>query len=178
MDPVYNHVISLLLSWVFISAAWHKLRQPDRFKVVLDNYQLLPFPAHTFYAWIVGLMEAAIGIGLLLGNVRTTAVVAGMVVLTVYALAIGFNLLRGRSDIDCGCSGPGSQQPISWHLVVRNIFMVTLAGATLVAMPLRALVWIDWLTTICASLLAIVIYQGCGILLENQLKLNEMRRGT
>jgi hypothetical protein len=45
-------------------------------------------------------------------------------------------------------------------------------------MPLRALVWIDWLTTICASLLAIVIYQGCGILLENQLKLNEMRRGT
>ncbi len=127
---------------------------------------------------VVGLMEAAIGIGLLLGNVRTTAVVAGMVVLTVYALAIGFNLLRGRSDIDCGCSGPGSQQPISWHLVVRNIFLVTLAGATLVAMPLRALVWIDWLTTICASLLAIVIYQGCGILLENQLKLNEMRRGT
>ncbi len=177
MDPVYIHVISLLLSWVFLSAAWHKLRRPDHFKVALDDYRLLPFPARTFHALIVGLAEAAIGVGMLIEQIRATAAAAGMVMLIAYALAIGVNLLRGRSDVDCGCAGPASHQPISWHLVARNILLATMAAATLVTAPERALGWIDWMTIAFAGLLAVMIYRGSGVLLENQLKLNAIRRG-
>lgn len=178
MDSVFIHVISLLLSWVFLSAAWHKLRRPDHFKNALDGYRLLPFRAPTSLALLVGLAEAAIGAGMLVEQIRAMAAVAGMVVLVAYALAIGINLLRGRSDVDCGCSGPASRQPISWHLVARNILLVTLAAATLLAAPERALGWIDWSTTACAGLLSILIYRGFGVLLENQLKLNTLRRGV
>lgn len=177
MDSVYIHVISLLLSWVFLSAAWHKLRRPEHFKVALDGYRLLPFPAHTVHALMVSFAEAAIGVGMLAEQTRATATVTGMFMLIAYALAIGVNLLRGRGDIDCGCSGPASTQPISWHLVARNFLLVTMAAATLVSAPERALGWIDWMTIAFAGLLAVMIYRGSGVLLENQLKLNAMRRG-
>ncbi len=171
-------VISLLLSWVFLSAAWHKLRRPDRFRVVLDNYRLLPFPAHALHALVLGLAEAAIGAGLLIASTRTTAATAAIVVLAAYALAIGLNLVRGRREIDCGCSGPGAEQPISWHLVARNCLLAALAATTFIAVPARTLGWIDWLTMAFAGLLAIVIYRGAGVLLENQLKLNALRKTT
>lgn len=178
MDTVYIHVISLLLSWVFLSAAWHKLRRPDHFRLALDGYRLLPFKAHSSHASIVALAEAAIGAGMLVGQTRATAAAAGMLVLVAYALAIGVNLLRGRTDVDCGCAGPAGRQPISWYLVARNILLVVLAAATLVTAPERALGWVDWLTTACAGLLAILVYRGSGVLLDNQLKLNAIRRGV
>lgn len=178
MDPVYIHVISLLLSWVFLSAASHKLRQPDRFRTFLDSYRLLSFSARTFHALAVGLAEAAIGVGMLVINVRETAAVADIFVLIAYALAIAVKLLRGRREIDCGCSGPRGYQPISWHLVVRNFLLATMAAATLLTAPARVLGWIDWMTFAFAGLPAVVVYRGSGVLLENQLKLNEMRRGV
>lgn len=175
MDPVYQYVISLLLSWVFLSAAWHKLRHADHFQAILDSYRLLPFPARAFHALALGLGEAAIGVGILLGNVRSTATLAAITVLTVYALAISFNLVRGRREIDCGCAGPLHSQPISWHLVARNVMLVALVATILFGEAERTLGWIDWLTTVFAGAAAIMIYRGAGVLLEIQLKLNEMR---
>ena len=40
------------------------------------------------------------------------AAAAAALLLALYAGAIGVNLARGRRDIDCGCGGPASRQPI------------------------------------------------------------------
>jgi hypothetical protein len=43
----------------------------------------------------------------------------GAVLLVFYATAIAANLIRGRSELPCGCTGRQSE-PISWSLVLRN----------------------------------------------------------
>ena len=49
---------------------------------------------------------------------RSVGLGSAAALLSAYALFIGINLLRGRSDIACGCGG--SKALISWMMVGRN----------------------------------------------------------
>ncbi len=175
VDAVFIQVAALLLSWLFLSTAWHKLSRPGLFKGVIDSYRLLPFPAHLLHSVVLGIVEAAVGLGLLLALTRPWAGILSMALLAVYAAAIAINLLRGNSDLDCGCSGPFGSQPISWYLVGRNFVLIAIAGMTLFSPSLRTLNWLDWTTTGFAALLAVLAYHGAEVLVENQGKLNTLR---
>ena len=92
---------------------------------------------------------------------RAAAVGASIAVLllSVYALAMGVNLLRGRRDLDCGCMGPGARSPIGPELLVRNLFLVVAAlVAGFAPIHARALVWVDFVTVPLAVAVLAALY--------------------
>jgi hypothetical protein len=71
---------------------------------------------------------------------------AASALLALFAVAMGINLLRGRTHIDCGCFDSTLKQPLRWSLVLRNAVLVLLL---LVAAQSRetARAW-DWATVL------------------------------
>jgi hypothetical protein len=111
------------LCLVFARALLHKLGGFAEFVGTVRDYRLVPWPSAV--AVVLSVAEAAVVIGLLLPATRQTAAAAGAALFAGYALAIGINLRRGRTTIDCGCGGPG--QGISPLHVARNAVLIGFA---------------------------------------------------
>jgi hypothetical protein len=92
-------------------------------------------------------------------------IVAAAMLLVVYAVAIGVNLLRGRRDIDCGCAGPASRRPIAWSLVARNVVLAAIGLAGLMPLHARPLHWVDGVTLLATTIAASALYVAADGLL-------------
>ena len=111
------------LCLVFVRALLHKLGGFAEFVGNVRDYRLVPWPRTA--AIVLSAAEAAVVLGLLWPATRQSAAVAGAALLAGYALAIGINLRRGRTTIDCGCGGPG--QGISSLHLARNAALIGFA---------------------------------------------------
>jgi hypothetical protein len=111
------------LGLVFVRALLHKLGTFEEFAGTVRDYRLVPWPRAVALA--LTLAEAAVVIGLLWPATRQIAAVAGAALLAGYALAIGINLWRGRTAIDCGCGVRG--QGISPLHLARNAVLIGFA---------------------------------------------------
>jgi len=105
--------------------------------------------------------------------------------LTLYAVAIIINLIRGRSYIDCGCGFASSTnkfversniQQLSVTLVLRNGLLV--ACALLVTLPstARILGFMDYLGIVTASIAVILLYGSYNQLLTNNNAIKSWRQ--
>jgi hypothetical protein len=76
------------------------------------------------------------------------------------AVAIGVNLARGRTSIDCGCLGVGRRAPISRWMVGRNVVLA--AVVLLAALPrgARELAALDIVTIVGALLSLAALYSA------------------
>lgn len=101
--------------------------------------------------------ELLLAFGLVLPFSRRMSAVAGAFLLLIYAAAIGINLLRGRLELDCGCSGFGRERRISPLLLARNGLLALLSlGIAFLPPAERSWRWID-AYTIAAAVLAIAL---------------------
>ena len=157
-DPVLQMVVSLFLALVLLGAAWHKLSDIEQFEQALVAYQLLPerirfLPA--LLARLLPCLEALSAFALIYQPVRSFGIALTVLMLLIYAAAMSINLLRGRSQISCGCGA--ESQLLSWPLVARNIVLV--GAALLISGPdsERSLDWLDYLSLSmgCAALLGL-----------------------
>lgn len=125
--------ITVVIALIFARAALHKLTEFTEFTGFVNDYRVvserLVRPAS------IGIVTAEIAVvGLQLlpgGRLPGLAIAAGMFAL--YALAMGFNIQRGRTHIECGCGG--AVQPLSWALVIRNVVLVLLVGLAMLTGP-------------------------------------------
>jgi hypothetical protein len=87
--------------------------------------------------------------------------------LLLYGLAIGINLLRGRSEIDCGCLGPAGRQSLSSWLLARNSLLAL--GAALSSLPLsdRSLHAIDGATLFGGLITLVLLFHAVDLLAAN-----------
>lgn len=156
LDPVFVAVLVGGYTLLFLPAAVHKWRDLAVFEAVLAAYRLLPRGALPVAARAVPLLEAAAALGLWGAATRPLAVGTVEVLLLAYALAIGVNLARGRTDLDCGCTGPLERRPVAAWMVWRN------GGLALAALPLlwpsaaRPLVALD-VFSVAAALLTVAL---------------------
>ncbi len=156
-DYAFILCIRWVLAVVFAIAVVHKLISPASFVATLQAYKLLPAGMASIigYALIAG--EFLTVLALLLNT--QSGSIAAAILLTVYTLAMLVNLLRGRRDIDCGCSGPYLRQTLSGWLVVRNAGFIALALLT--AMDIdssRPLGVLDWFTAVATAATFALIY--------------------
>jgi hypothetical protein len=159
LDPVAVWTARLVLAAVFAMAAFAKVRSLDEFVGVVHNYRVLPEFLVRPVAYALPPLEAAIALALLLEPTRTAGAVGAAALLVVFALAMAFNLARGRVEIDCGCFAATLKQRISWALVSRNVALITLAALAIPAMPVaRVLTWLDAVTIVAASSSAVLLY--------------------
>lgn len=143
MDPVLQLSLRTAFALLLASAAWHKLRDPQRFRAVLAAYELLPPRAAEAVAPAIGAVEAVLAAGLLLGLLLPWVAAAVSLLMLTYAAAIEVNVRRGRTDIDCGCMGPASRVPLGRELVARNLVLALAAAALAAPATTRPMVWLD-----------------------------------
>jgi uncharacterized membrane protein YphA (DoxX/SURF4 family) len=117
-------VASVGVGLVFLQAGMMKLRHRELVPGVVANYRLLPDPVVTPVAAALPFVELALAVALMGGLRLAAPIAAGLLVL--FALAMGINIRRGRTHIDCGCGRPQLRQPLSRLLVGRNLVLAAL----------------------------------------------------
>jgi hypothetical protein len=164
IDPAINLLITLAFVALFGSAALMKLRAPPIFTATLADYRLIPRGLLHVTGWLVIALEVAVAAGLVWQEARGLCAVIGAGVLLLYAAAIGINLIRGRHEIDCGCSL--QRRPIGRWMVVRNVLFA--AALLVLALPVtpRALAASDVATIGAALLVLALLYGSLDLLLS------------
>jgi hypothetical protein len=120
---VAHHLSAVTLAAVFALAVAHKLRDFRRFQASLMAYEIIPdLFIRLFAPLVVGLEIAAVGV-LLLHEGRGPLL--AFTLLGVYSMAIGINMARGKTQIDCGCGDIPT--PLSSWLLLRNLVLMGLA---------------------------------------------------
>ena len=175
-DPAVNLIAALILSYVFVVAGLHKCRAPAEFAATLANYRILPEGLNRQAVYLVPVLEIMTGVALLIPATAKLASFCASGLLCIYIAAIGINLLRGRRNIDCGCGGPAQKQTISEWMIVRNGTLLLLAFVAGSTFEPRALVWLDWLIIIMATVMGCLFYNIINQLLVNKDLLNSLTR--
>ncbi len=117
-----------LLAAIFLFSAFGKLRDRRAFVSIVLDYHILPKRWARRFAAVLPWLEMAVGLMLLLGlSTRIAAALSGLLLLT-FIVAMGVNLLRGRKDLNCGCSGARQHQKISGRLILRNAILLLLSA--------------------------------------------------
>jgi len=102
-NPLLFMLAKFFLVFVLIAAALSKLRDRDEFHGVVVNYRVLPDMLAYPFARMLPYLELSFAVLLLINAVTAYAGVLVALLLLSFAIAIGINLARGRTHIDCGC---------------------------------------------------------------------------
>lgn len=178
LDPAIGYLIIAGIALLFASAAVHKLRALARFTEIFAAYKVLPDALSRRMAWAIPCVELGVSASLLWPATRTMAAVDAMAVLIAYAAGIGFNLLRGRFDLDCGCGAPRDRRVIAPWMVGRNLLLAGSVGITLLPWSSRSLDLTDVLTLVGGLLVGVVLYAAVDRLLGDVARKGMMLRST
>jgi hypothetical protein len=87
--------------------------------------------------------------------------------LVLFTGAIGINLMRGRTDIDCGCFGPALRQQLSGWLLLRNLFLMILATTLLLPENGRQIEPLDLATIVLGAATMVILYASANVAIGN-----------
>ena len=166
---------SWFLALMFLDAWRHKIASLPRFKANLSAYRMVPKGMVGFAAGPLLLLEGLVGLALL--GLERIGLIGAALLLALYMCAIVTNLLRGRTEIDCGCGDIPT--PLSYRLVLRNLM---LAGAAVLAITVDLrpdqLTWRAGTVAVAAALSAYGIYMSVEQLIANQGRFARWHRGA
>jgi len=132
---------------LFSAALIGKLRHFERFVSGVAAYRLLPGGTHSIAAATIVASEVAVVLSLASGLFASEGALLAILLLLVFAGAMAVVILRGETDVDCGCFfGQAKSHPVSALLVARNFGAAALlAPAALRSVPLDAVSALDLL---------------------------------
>lgn len=180
LDPVVSTVALAATSIITLIGAMPKLTRQDAFRKTIAGFSLLPHAMIAPVAVAVPAVEIAASLASLIPATRVVGAAALAVLFVIFSLALGINVIRGRTDIDCGCTGFGhsgtaSPQSIGWAHVARTLLLAMLAALICVPQSPRSVVWFDYLSVLGATLVAVAALLTLDVLLANRPKLNHLR---
>lgn len=143
IDPLVTIVIATSLALLFLLAARHKIMAQRRFEAQLAAYRILPESLVSPVARVLPWLEIAVAASLLFAITRPAGALIAALLLATYAVAMGINLTRGRSQIDCGCGD--TPQALSGLLLLRNVMLASGALLLLAPVATRPLSMLDML---------------------------------
>ena len=174
-DPVLTHMAAATLAIIFLVGAWQKLRDRMIFEISVDAYELVPLALVAPLALLLPIMEGAAGALLVTPSMRLPGAVLAACVLFVVTAAVVINLLRGHTDVGCGCGGVEDEQTLSWALVVRNAVLGAVLMLSLATPASRVLVWLDYVSTAAGAIALYGLYVLANQLIANQPRLLSLR---
>ncbi|MGQ0619591.1 MAG: MauE/DoxX family redox-associated membrane protein [Panacagrimonas sp.] len=181
MDPLFILAGATVLAVLLASAGLHKLQDLAHFREVSRRYRLVPAVLIPAFALFIPLAEIAASLLLLVDATRLVGGILAVALLSLYAVAIGINLIRGRRDLDCGCSwgvdGRSGSNGLSSALVLRNVALVAMAGLVAASVPTRELLWLDYFNGTAAGVVLALICVAANRLLNNH-QLIQLRRSS
>lgn len=151
-------VISAFASTLLVASCWHKWQDLALFRSHIEAYGLLPGAAADIATKALPLAELLAAVLVLVPQARGAGHVIALSLLLLYAAAMAINLLKGRTDLECGCGGPALR--VGWALVARNLVLAALVwfaaftpmgsndgGSIAVAVGLGVLLWMLYALT-------------------------------
>lgn len=176
VDPVIARACGAAVALILLLGAIDKLRDREMFEAIVENYRVLPAgPASLWFARMLPLVEIAAAGLLLWPAMRAIGAAVAIGLLAVFCLAIGFNLLRGRRDVDCGCGGASGRQTLSWWLVARNAVLAAIALLGAGDGLVRDMAWLDAFTAVAGTLALLALYVFFNQLGANAPRLKSLR---
>lgn len=170
LDPLVLKVISINFGLLFLLAAAHKFSTAQQFRVILEEYQVMPRALAGPVARIVVLLEMMLSIGWFTGYRPQLVALSSAALLAIYTSAIGVNLLRGRIHIGCGCGVAGSaagDQQLSSGLLLRNSVLIGIALVAAIPTTVRSFGVVDYITLSATLLASALLYLAANQLLAN-----------
>lgn len=161
IDPIIVYASQATLAAILWLGAIDKLWHFMAFEMTVTGYRILPASLHRMFAICFVGLEAIAGLLLLVPAWRIAGAAAALALLAVSTLGIAINLLRGNTDISCGCGGLSRfTAGLSWWIVARNGLLVGLALLIPAAagQHARALLWLDAITFFGATLAMLGLY--------------------
>ncbi|MDI1295317.1 MAG: methylamine utilization protein MauE [bacterium] len=158
---------SVGIGLIFLTGGLSKLRHRILLPGVIANYRLLPPSLVAPVAIALPFVEILTG-GALLVGIAPVPVIVAILLLGIFAVAMGINIVRGRSHIDCGCGRSHLRHAIGWPLVGRNGALALLLAPRL--LPAPALLLGDRLTAMAGGLalyLAYLLFNSIGALIAS-----------
>ena len=124
--PIIELLMRLILGMVLIYSSWHKILEPDRFVEVLIQYQIFPAPSIGLIAVLVPFLQLTAGAALVLGIYPRSAALLCVLMLLLFTVTLGVNVLRGH-QFDCGCFSIGQSGGMSPKIsILRNLILLTM----------------------------------------------------
>lgn len=172
----FSDVVALLLMWLFISAAIHKLQPGNRqyYQQIMNDYGITHAASALVLRYSLGVIEGGLAIAIVYEPFRPLAAKLSVLLLTVYLAGMLIQLIQGKRDISCGCSGPGSSLKVSWPLIARNAVLALLALCCLApgtGMPMSL-----WFAMLMTWAFMVILYLCTENLLANAQKISILRR--
>jgi hypothetical protein len=178
MSPLFVNLALALSGIVFALSAVGKFQYARDFRAALAAYRLLPPALVTPVALLLGLAEALVALALCavvlvpaLDFLQPAAALGGIVLYLLFSGAVAVNLVRGRTDIDCGCffqhqTGALSRSTtIGTGLLIRNATLA--AGLLLVFMPDAApALWCERIGAGLGAMIIILLHASLQLLLS------------
>ena len=88
---------------------------------------------------------------------------------------MALNLMRGRRDLDCGCSMQGNSHPLGGIDLLRNTVLIMVCVAILGPAPAMPGQWINWLSAAGAAIVMGTVYVAVDQLQSNAQRLAGLR---
>ncbi len=167
IDPAINGMAATALALIFGASGAVKLRDLELFEGAVANYQLLPVWLERPFARLIPVAEFSAAAALLFPATRSAAALALVVLLAMFTGAVAINLLRGRTNIDCGCFGPLLRQELSGWLLLRNASLMGLAAILMLPRTVRATQLIDAVTVGLGAATVVVLYLSANFAIGN-----------
>ncbi len=156
----------LSLAALFGATVLGKLRALREWPGVVRNYRLLPDRLADAAAAVLLAAETLTMAALLWTPARPLGAIAAASLLLLFAAAIGVNLRRGRTYIDCGCFGSALRQPLAPWMVGRNLILACAALTLLLPVSPRALTVFDGLAAAGCAITLAFLYPVVAVVLE------------
>lgn len=178
-DPLVHMTCACALALLLGSASLHKLRNPQGFARVLDDYAsafdgLLPARLRALLSGLLPGLELLAAGGVLASLWQPWAAAPAALLLALYAAVLAGAAWRGSAIADCGCHFGSHPQSPGWALVVRNLLLLLLALNLLAPMGQRPLVWFDAITLGFALAGCAAFYLLANLLISNRASLREL----
>jgi len=168
MDPLISLTIALLLAALFAASAAHQLHAWGEWPGIVRNYRLMPEALVPAVAAAVPLLETLTAAALLWPRTRAVGAIGTAVLLTLFALALGINIRRGRTHIDCGCLGSRLRTGLSSWMVLRNLVLAALSLALLVPAVPRTLSVLEIAVALINVLTLAILYPALSLVLDTR----------
>lgn len=177
---IVNAAVAALAAIIWLGAL-DKLRHFADFHAAVEAYRLLPGRFVRVFAVLFVCVEMVAGTLLLFAAGRMPGAAVAVLLVGLASAAVAVNLLRGYTDIDCGCGGLSRFSPgLSWWMVIRNAGLLLLA---VVVMPgagqsVASMRGLDKVTFFGLAITLIGLYYLANQLIDLHLRVQKLRSQT
>ena len=170
-----SDVMAIFLMWLFVNASIHKLQVDNRnyYQQLFSDYGLRNKNIAIALCYFLGVVEMTLAFTILFEATRSQAAILSVLLLSVYLIGMTVQLIQGKRDMSCGCSGANSQLKISWPLIIRNgVLIVLTLNCTLPGAGFPPQLWF---AVLMASGFMILTYSCVENLIVNAQKISILR---